>query len=176
MGLDIYVRWGEYSPDDGWVGFPEEASQNQMTGFVSAPYAGYLRESWGSLSWVARTAKELGGPNPYDLFADWSGSNGENMPVDTPERVQVALAFRAKLLEYLRGEWSEKQDALYKNLRDLYDVGPGMSNEKQSEWAQAHSKLEGTLRAYLERITDMIGFINFIECNKDKQNLTVCYY
>lgn len=178
MGLDIYVRWGENTPDEGWVGFPEELRQNQMTGFVSAPYAGYLRESWGSLRWVGDAADKFGGPNPYTLNKQYSGGNGDEMPVNTPESLQAALDFRTELLAYLRTGWRETQEKEYNALNETLKAKYGelKTDEQYEAWTKAHDELSRFLEAYASRITDMIGFINFIECNKDKPNITVCYY
>lgn len=172
MGLDIYVRWGKQDPDEGWIDFPEDRREEQFTGFNSAPHAGYLRESWGSLSWCTNYAKQIGAPDPYGFFPNWDGGNGDELRCDEQGLLQV-LAWRdEKLRPWTRDR--KQRDAFYEKAKQQYEA------MKPFESTEAHDaawkELTESYTAFCKRIADVIGFLNFVELHKDKPNLSICFY
>ena len=156
MGLDVYVRFGTITVDeDGYKEYdfnqqyPNEY-RDQMTGFMSAPWAGYLRESWGSLSWCSGASKRFGGPFPYGFFPGWSGCNGERLEL-TPDNLAAVLAFRdATVRTWLR--------------EHSYLEGDNWTKEDKEGYT-----------AYKDRLADTWSFINFVELHRDKPNLCIVF-
>lgn len=159
MGLDIYVRWGEaVDVGEGYKDFIEwdEGGKYrlyynaQITGFVSAPRSGYLRESWGSLSWVYEMAQKYSAPYPYNFWPDWNGYNGEQLDLTENGRLDGVLEFRDKVLTPWLDSCSEVYDSLSAEDRDEFDL-------------------------FVKRVRDVIEFIDFVQHHRDKPNLTIVF-
>ncbi len=154
MGLDIYCRWGKVEKDE-FIGWHESDGQwrnyykNSITGFESVPESGYLRESWGSLSWVGNKARELDAPMPYDFFPGWEGSNGEELKMNNGTLEKV-IAFR--------------DETLIPWLASTGEIRHTLDGEAYREFV-----------AFCGRVRDVIGFINFLQVHSDKENLTVIF-
>jgi hypothetical protein len=188
MGLDIYVRWGERDTDGAdWTTFPKERREEQLTGFTSAPYAGYLRESWGSLAWTSKYAKEIQAPEPYGFYPEWEGDNGGELRCDENGLLRV-LHYRDTVLRpWLRNR--KARDAFYDDLRVTHEqikeqmrpqfVAAQSRDEKMVLMDQLQAQWDGLRKpyeAFRGCITDVIGFLNFVELHKDEPNLTICFY
>jgi len=158
MGLDIYVRWGEEEIGaDGepiWFGdlYPD-AYRDQLTGFTSAPWAGYLCESWSSLEWVKDIASKFNGPNPYLFFPDWSSWNGEAMDLTDSEQLAIVLRFRDDTIR----PWCREHKYL----------------PRDSKWTDDDRK---EYTAYMSRLYDVWSFINFVEIKKDIPRLKIVFW
>jgi len=156
MGLDIYVRWGgEWSNDEGKMvdNFREqswEEWEDQMTGMVSAPQAGYLRESWGSLGWVRELTQKFGGPFPYAFFPDWNGYNGEELDLTDFATLDRVLDFRDKVIR----PWCREHRYLPRD--------EDHTDEEREEY-----------RSYMSRLYDVWGFLNFVDLNRDQPLLRI---
>lgn len=161
MGLDIYVRWGNVADnyDDDYKYFTEWSGKNpeykyyynaQMTGYRPAPESGYLRESWGSLRWVRDMAEKYDAPYPYYFWPDWNGFNGEQLDLTSGNRLSDVLAFRDEvLIPWLGGSYDK--------------------------WESLDTEDRGDFDEFVVRVRNVIGFINFVQCHRDKPNLTIIF-
>ncbi len=166
MGLDIYVRWGTYNEETGdYEGFPEELHEDQLTGFKTAPEAGYLRESWGSLRWVSDFSRSIKAPDPYGFFPDWGGYNGEKLDVSSPEKLQPVLDYRDKVLR----PWLRDIVNHYKQWVEEHGPNDFLGDEgEDKDWWDA-------LHAFERRVRDVVSFINFVELHKHEPSLVIAF-
>lgn len=167
MGLDIYVRWGSVDDDGYHDKFDTEFKTHhelQLTGFRSAPESGYLRESWGSLEWVSDWGNRFGSPQIYSFYKDWNGSNGESLTV-CGSTITRLVEFRESLRE-----WA----AIAKKNRDeLIDIAAKhASGECRAEVKRNAYEIYSV---YIQRVRDVIGFLQFVELNKDRENLAIIF-
>lgn len=141
MGLDLYVRWTNITEDE---------KNAQYTGYVDAPEAGYLRYSWGGLDLVRSFCKERSLPVPVPMYAEWDGSNSDDMPV-TEELLGKLLVQRTAL-----------QQAL-----DTFPFG---------EYDYHDDPNQRGLGSFIKRKFEAcIGIINFVEQHKDEEGITLCF-
>jgi hypothetical protein len=161
MGLDIYVRWDKMSKNEKTL---------QYTGMKSSPSNGYIRENWRSLEWVNKKAKELNAPNPYSFFPEWKGYNGEETAVDSSEKIQKLIEFRDKTLRcYLSDKWENNKSQQVEINREKRSALP--EKEQNEFWENFWSELN----AFEQRILDVIGLINFVQCNIGKAGLKIVF-
>ena len=179
MGLDIYVRWGEkkyisYDTDgakpltgleveqlktadpDAEIeveyDYPKWRWELQMTGFSSAPEAGYIRHNWTGVGFLRVFSQQHNAPNPIAFYEDWNGSNGETLWINTPESMQKLIAYRddvlSKWLVDSKGSWNWRN----------------MTEEERKD-----------VQYFNQSVRHVIGLINFCQCHKDEPNLHIYF-
>lgn len=159
MGLDIYVRWGRQDEDGEDIDMPEDAINNQMTGYRNAPECGYLRHNWASARLVREMAEEYEAPNPIrGMYPEWEGYNGETLNV-TPDALAHLLELRNQALLWLRNKPYIKRNAK----REL------LATEQERQ------ELDEGFDYFIQCIRNLVGFINFIELHKDEGNLRIYF-
>lgn len=169
MGLDVYVAWDDMSPLD---------EQIRYTGFHSSPGVGYLRESWGSLSWVMDMARVLDAPEPYyTVYPDWNGSNDGEIDV-TPAKLLELLAIRDGVFKPWvvgltpdgRSKWDEWREKVERYMEEegVENVEGDMLTDTVTRWIQQ----------FRTRIYNWISFINFVELKSREgvSGLQIQYY
>lgn len=72
MGLDIYVCWNDMT---------KEEKEAQITGFVDAPEAGYLRASWPSYSFLRVVAESMGIIMPLAGYHEYGNNENSQLVV-----------------------------------------------------------------------------------------------
>jgi hypothetical protein len=96
----------------------------------------------------------VGAPYPFGFWADWGGTNDEDMIIDE-HNLEVLIDFRSELLSWFRETWRTYEDLERIKIPIEYMLGG---------W---------TIQLFAKKVGEIIGFINFVELHKDEPNLAI---
>lgn len=154
MGLDLHVKWG-WREGSAWPEWYEQWGRwhdyhaATFTGLPDTPESGYLRESWTSYDWVVAMAERYNAPDPYEFFPEWKEESERDMDLSNG-RLDEVLAFRDNILI----PWLARSNGTRYSLE----------GEERKDFER-----------FQRRVGNVVGFINFIQCHRDKPNLTVVF-
>lgn len=172
MGLDIYVKFGEWKQDEDEpeYNYLEKPYGDATYGIVKdSPEVGYLRHNWTSVGFCRDMAAKLNAPYPLDFCGAYEGGNDGEYLADTPEQLARLLAWRGEIIAYLSTKWREQYQKDFAEFRKQMEGFKGSLEDGDRKWSQ----LTDDYKYFEQCLRNTIGLINFVECNKDKPNLRI---
>lgn len=131
MGLDIYCRWEDMTEDE---------KSAQITGYQNAGAAGYLRQSWPSLTaWDAVFEAVFHKDWMSFLYPQWQGFNDEEFSIADDNRKKI----------------EESRDILQGYVDNPTEIPDSLSKYFDEPFTQEHAK-----EVIKSECQHMVDFIN----------------